>query len=423
VATLLERYPRRLGVIIPRALVPLCRSNASLWNVERRDLSDQTDERRALVGAMVVETVRRRFADLPREIGALSLPDPDAALGGLLVGAPTRKALLCARGWKTSDSAWTVDRYVAVPSFGARSLVDLLAAREEAAAGGSARAEIEHGRVEGDVSLPIDPARLEEVSRFLEAHLPLPSPELGPALQAAGLAARPVSPEEIVRSYETYGRPAPFRLVRRGGAEIATTGPAQEIASAIISTATSFISWWGMGTVQSVMARVGTLKSAPHDAGTIRRVLAGIPQLRWLDESREWFSLRSGTNRLTILVRKVFTFVSRIARGELIRTLLKGQIPGFHPPAPVLERYLADVADCRFEGEFVRPRPAEQALALTAAERVLIDALRAGGGELPMTHLKSNLRSELPPWKIRHTVDSSPLFLRSERGTVRLIAG
>jgi hypothetical protein len=409
--------------------MPLCRSSASLWKVGRMVLPESTLESRKYLAGLVVKTVRRRFLDLPAELLSVRLPAPEVALRELVVGTCTRNALGRARASKAADPvAWTVGRYTEIPTFGAQCLVDLLAAREEASADGWLRPRNgdsdgdDAGSVVGAPPLPIDLARLADISRFLERRLPLPQAELGRALVADGLASRPISPDELARWYEADGRPPPFRVVRRRGAEIVTAGPAQEIASSIISTAAAFISWWGLGNVQSVTERVGALKESRPDLGTARTVLGALPQLRWLDEAREWFSLRGESNRLTMVVRKVFSVVSRIARGELVSTLLKGQLPGQRPPERVVERYLVDIADCELRGDFVHAKPGDQAAALTPGERVLVDTLRSGGGELPLTELKRTVCGELPEWKVRHLVNSSPLFVRRDHGTVRLIS-
>jgi hypothetical protein len=336
-------YPRTPGVLIPEELVAVCSQDARLEKVQRHVTADSTPEAARLLGAEVVRVVQRRLRALPRRALDAALPRPERALRSLVLEDRTRKALERAPTSDARDAqAWTVARYLGLRGFGARCLVDLLAACEEARDG-------------------------------------------------AEIVAAPAAP--VVHG----------------------------VAAAIIATATGFVSWWGLANINSLAERVRTLKATPIDAAAARRVLCGVPQLRWLDDDHEWFSLRGETTRFTLLVRKVFGVVGRIARRDLVATLLKGQPPALVPPARVVERYLTEVADCEVEGDHVRPRFPDRATALTVGERMLVDALRAGGGELPLADLRTRLGGDLPEWKVRHLVRSSPLFVRPDPRCVRLI--
>jgi hypothetical protein len=117
-------YPRPHGVLVPRALEEIC----------TRPLIPIKD-RKALrkdVGRDVVTQTSRALRSLGRELLELPMLHPSVALRSLALENRTRNVIDRLLPLIAREPHWTVGRYLGIPSFGARCLVDMLAACEEA---------------------------------------------------------------------------------------------------------------------------------------------------------------------------------------------------------------------------------------------------------------------------------------------------
>lgn len=123
-------YPRLRGVLIPRPLLAICRQ-ADLDGVgSMAPMLSSVEDRREL-GRAVVHAVGKAFRHFPEEILALELPHPSVVLSSLAIEDRTRNAIDRLLPLIKGQPTWTVARYLEIPKFGARCLVDLMAAREE----------------------------------------------------------------------------------------------------------------------------------------------------------------------------------------------------------------------------------------------------------------------------------------------------
>ena len=82
------------------------------------------------IGLLVVDRVQTRLRALPDEVLDAPLPAPGAALATLPLERRTVNTLRRADAASTKEAPWTIRRYLAIPRFGGRALVDLLAALE-----------------------------------------------------------------------------------------------------------------------------------------------------------------------------------------------------------------------------------------------------------------------------------------------------
>jgi hypothetical protein len=267
----------------------------------------------------------------------------------------------------------------------------------------------------------LDPARVPDLTELLGQRLPLSAADLGRLLVVEGFAATPLTPVELAGAYKQLGRPVPFRLVRHRGAAVIVRPNAQAAALTVMTMAAQFVRWWGVAEVGSLIGRIRVTRPEATEEMFVRRVLAAMPQVCWLDGNGAWFSLRGLRSRLGRVVSKVFGVLGQVTRADLLSVLWKGDAPLGHPPVPVILRCLADVLHCEVGGEHVRPLPLLRAETPTPAESVLLEALRAAGGELPLARLKRDVRGQLPAWKVRHLVESSPLFVPGHPHRVRMI--
>jgi hypothetical protein len=113
-------YPRPHGVLVPRAL----------GDLYARDLTASADRKH--IGRDVVSQTSRALRSLGRDVLDLPMPHPSIALRSLALENRTRSVIDRLLPLLAKEPHWTVGRYLQIPSFGARCLVDMLAACEEA---------------------------------------------------------------------------------------------------------------------------------------------------------------------------------------------------------------------------------------------------------------------------------------------------
>src|SRR5882724_2997146 len=173
-------YPRPDGVLVPRPL---------------RDIGGRQSpitQDRLQRGRMVILDVARSMRHLPAELLDLVLPHPSVVLRDLPIEDRTRSVLDRFLPTIAKEPVWTVGRYLGIPKFGARCLVDLLSACEEVARGDD---------------------------------------EVGPRSASVGDAVRAVP--GTLRRIE---RAAPSRIINCGGNQIAVAGAHRGLAATVIAT-------------------------------------------------------------------------------------------------------------------------------------------------------------------------------------------
>ncbi len=341
-------YPRPTGVLVPRALADLYPT-----------LADSTQSRRQR-GRDVVLRIERSLRRLPPAVLERAMPHPSTVLSALPIEDRTRSVLDRLLPLIAKEPTWTVERYLRIPQFGARCLVDLLAACEEraldAGPGKAARTLVDAGADSARTVVPFTPVdlgRLDDIARLLARLLPISGAELGRVLVDEGVASAPVALAHLIAVYRGLDRPIPFRMVMCGGMEIAVAADNHGFAATVTSTAVRLVSHWGLSTVDSLINRVAVLRSAPANRAFACRLLVALPRLRWLDDAMEWFSFLGDRSRLARAIAKMFAVARRVSIRDLRRALEKGRARGPELPTPVLERYLEDIAGCQIEDGLV----------------------------------------------------------------------
>ncbi|MBZ5579693.1 MAG: hypothetical protein LAP40_24320 [Acidobacteriia bacterium] len=121
----------------------------------------------------------------------------------------------------------------------------------------------------------------------------------------------------------------------------------------------------------------------------VRQVLQTRADIRWLDESGEWFWLTAvPRNRVVIRVQKVLALHPRIALSMLHRAISRDYKP-VNIPEAILRSLCSHVPWCRVASHHIEagglPR-LEQLL--SGAEAVICGILRGHGGALPLPRLQ-----------------------------------
>jgi hypothetical protein len=233
---------------------------------------------------LAVDRVQTRLAALPPEVLDAVLPAPAAALAFRLERR-TLNTLRRAVAAGATEGPWTLRRYLKLPRFGGRALVDLLAAVEAREGGLPARAE----------GLAAERA-LDRAIGFVAHRLPISEEnareELG---RAAGGPTSPVDLSELARAAARRRGQVPFRMVEIGNVRVAVPPSQVTAARAAHRIALRAMRGWGAAAVRAVAAQLRGLPGAPASPSFVADLLSQLPTFRWVDRRRGWFALGGAT--------------------------------------------------------------------------------------------------------------------------------
>ena len=244
----------------------------------------------------VVDRVQTRLQGLPAHVLEAPLPDPATALTFRLERRTTntlRRALE-----EGAQGPWTLERYLKLPRFGGRAVVDLLAAAEANGGGANAK-EIVAERI-SDRALTI-----------IARQLPISEKRVNEDLAACG-APTPFDLRDLVRSTVGRGQIAPFHVLEIGGARIALRLSQLSTARAAYGVAARSIQSWGATTIASVAALLEPVPGSESSASFVEQVLVDLPAFRWIDRSNGWFWFVGRSNPLLDDLRKILSVTPRL---------------------------------------------------------------------------------------------------------------
>jgi hypothetical protein len=303
------------------------------------------------VGTAVVDRVQSRLQGLPAGVLDAPLPDPSTVLAFTLerrTANTVRRAFTAAR----VTGQWSLRRYLGLPRFGGRAVVDLLAAVE-----GHGRVFRAPGDRAADATIDVVVASLPISER--RAHRLLAAEDVRPAIDLAGLA----------RTAVLGGAPVPFRMVELGGTKIAV-GPSQVTATqAAYRLARRSVRGWGAASIRAIAAQ---LRGAPGFDGSslfVERVLAEIDSFRWIDRRQGWFLFAGEPNPLLEELKQVLSARSQTSLAAL-RALLYRTRGGPRFSMEALATICAEIPEVRSEGDQLRlDQPASS---ISASERAAV---------------------------------------------------
>ncbi len=413
------RFPRPGEPIVPRLLreVILSGQPTAIPPGGERDLLNSRNlgaeawknlppEQCLRLGMAVVDRVQTRLQGLPPHVLDASLPDPALALTFRI---ERRTANTLRRAIKDgAQGPWTLKRYLKVPRFGGRAVVDLLAAAEANGGGANAR-EIVAERI-SDRALTI-----------IARQLPISEKRVNEDLAACG-APTPFDLRELVRSTVGRGQIAPFHVLEIGGARVALRLSQLSAARTAYRVAVRSIQSWGATTIASLAALVEDAPGSESVESFVEQVLVDLPAFRWIDRSNGWFWFIGGPNPLLDDLRKILSVTSRLPVPRLWKALFHIRRGG--SPAPeTLGRVCAEIPGARIRGgELIFDGRLERSVYLTETETRLVTTLEAAGGSLPLTDLRRAIKAKGVSWTpASHSVRTSPLFSTSDGGCVTLL--
>ncbi len=199
----LERYPGSFATDPDSTLLARDELGGDAW----QRLPAETCRR---VSLLVVDRVQTRLRALPEPIRDTLLPSPDAALA-LPLELRTMNTLRRARASRADDGPWTVGRYLALRRFGARALIDLLAAFE-------ARVGVSLPTLT-NAGLASDRA-LQRVLLSISRRLPIAERQLDVDGLRDGRGSGPLDVTHLLKSAAQLGHDLSFRVIDLGGTRV-----------------------------------------------------------------------------------------------------------------------------------------------------------------------------------------------------------
>jgi len=358
------------------------------------------------LGMAVVDRVQTRLQGLPAHVLDAPLPDPATALTFRL---ERRTANTLRRAIDDgADGPWTLKRYLHLPRFGGRAVVDLLAAAEAHGGGANAR-EIVAERI-SDRALTI-----------IARQLPISERRVNEDLAACG-APTPFDLRDLVRSTVGRGQIALFHVLELDGTRIAVRLSQLSAARAAYRIAARSVQSWGATTIASVAALLDAVPGSESAATFVEQVLVDLPAFRWIDRSNGWFWFVGRPNPLLDDLRRILSVTSRLPVPRLSEALFHIRRGG--SPAPeTLGRICAEVPGARVAGgELIFDGRLERSIYLTETELRLVTILEAAGGSLRLTDLRKAIQARGLSWTpASHSVRRSALFTTSGDGHVHLL--
>ena len=354
----------------------------------------------------VVDRVQTRLQGLPAHILDASLPDPATAL---TFRVERRTANTLRRAIKDgAEGPWTLKRYLKVPRFGGRAVVDLLAAAEANGGGVNAR-EIVAERI------------YDRALTIVARQLPISEKRVNEDLLACG-APTPFDLRELVRSTVGRGQVALFHVLEIGGARIALRLSQLSAARAAYQVAVRSIQSWGATTIPSVAALVEPAPGSESTDAFVEQVLVDLPAFRWIDRSNRWFWFVGRPNPLLDDLRRILSVTSRLPVARLWSALFHVR-PGGAPAPETLGRICCEIPGARIAaGELIFDGRFDRSVYLTETENRLVTTLEAAGGTLPLAELRRAIQAMGLSWTpASHSVRKSPLFTTTADGIVRLL--
>jgi hypothetical protein len=194
------------------------------------------------------------------------------------------------------------------------------------------------------------------------------------------------------------------------GPDVSLAGPEH----AIEITAARFVRTWGFTTIEMVAACFRLVRRSTEPRAVLaRRAIERLPDLCWLEPTREWFSLLDRDSPGKIALAKIAAVTSDVDSEELHLALGKRHAFRDVPPV-VVDSYLAVLTRL--------PRSTSRDNGLTREEKALVLLLRADGGSADVQALRARAAElSFDGASISRTLRTSPLFLPAGRGRTRLI--
>ena len=173
-----------------------------------------------------------------------------------------------------------------------------------------------------------------------------------------------------------------FDIVAIGEEVLAVRRNEADYFKRVLRIAGAIVSAFGCGHIEHIVSDLETGHEQAVDALGVTDVLDRNPDLRWLNQGREWFTIvETKRNRLSNIVRKVLSVTPTISLAELRGAIKRvHRLDGFAPPSDILRAFCSSLSFCDVVDEHViSNQPISPAETLGEIERCFVDVLREHG--------------------------------------------
>lgn len=240
------------------------------------------------------------------------------------------------------------------------------------------------------------------------------------ALREHGIADAEFLPAGVLTAAEALGRTAHFSVGRDGRAVF---GLGEKEGESLRAAANSLADLFFIASVYELQARVQEREGHDVPLAIIRRFLARLDGLTWLDPEENWFWLSSRGSSIVTTTRKILSVSRRLS----LETLRDGVLRPLRTRGAVIPRSvyagLCKAIGCTVEEKWVlAPQELESPeILLPRAERLLVETLRASENVMGLLELREeSLRRGMNHFTCNVFTSYSPLLERVAPGIYAL---
>jgi hypothetical protein len=179
-----------------------------------------------------------------------------------------------------------------------------------------------------------------------------------------------------------------FDIVSVGNVDLVTEKGKIDWLKRVPSISRAVVSAHGCCHVEHILDDLGVETVSTAD---VTALLSLLPEVKWLDVDREWFTISDAPrNRLSNVVKKIMSVAPKISIAEL-RSAIKRvhRLDGFAPPSEILKAFCSNLPFCRVENDYViTSAPLAVAETLGDIERCYYDILRENESVMRLNALR-----------------------------------
>jgi hypothetical protein len=252
--------------------------------------------------------------------------------------------------------------------------------------------------------------------------LPYPANGIGEALCKYRIARTSFDISGIASVLRLLGEEVFFDVIRFPGGEMTVEKTTAEWCRQVPRIARAIVSAFGCGHIEHILNDLeGPERTRNRDVVT---VLSLVPDIRWLDHDREWFTIR-GTkrNRLSNVVRKILSVAPKISVSELRGAIKRvHRLDGFAPPTEVLRAFCSSLSFCEVNEEYIIGGPLDRGDTLGEIEQSLYDVLHEHGSVMSLNALRDEcLQRGMNANSFYQYITYSPIICRLVREVYALV--
>ena len=216
-----------------------------------------------------------------------------------------------------------------------------------------------------------------------------------------------------------------FDIVSVGEGTLAVKKDEVDYFKRVPRIARAIVSAFGCGHIEHILSDLDAGPERTIDALQVTTILDRNPDVRWLNQEREWFTIvETKRNRLSNIVRKVLSVARKISISELRGAIKRvHRLDSFAPPSDILKSFCSSLPFCNVVDEYVI---SIQALSLTETlgdiERCLYDVLREHGPAMSLNALRDEcLQRGMNANSFYQYITYSPIICRLVREVYSLV--